>query len=58
LFSSARDGEIDKEVTNGGHCSPFGDDFYSGSGFLSCEAKRVQTEVKVVRADGGASLRL
>ena len=50
LSSGPKNGELNKEVSNGGHCAPFGNDSYSGSGIPSCEMERVQKEVRVVRA--------
>ena len=50
LSSGPNNGELNKEVSNGGYCAPFGNDSHPGSCFPSCEMERVQKEVKVVRA--------
>jgi len=50
LSSGPKNEELNKEVSNGGHCSPFGNDSHPGTCFPSCQMERVQKEVKVGRA--------
>ena len=42
---------LNREVSYGGNCAPGGNDSDLGSYFLSGKAERLQTEVKVVRAE-------
>ena len=50
LSSGLKNGDLNKEVSNGGHCAPSGDDSHPGSCLPSCEMERVQKEVNIVRA--------